>query len=371
MVEKMGGRVIFLALLCMAIVGMIGLLVLLSQLDELSANMQSCYLYAMLLGLGVSVGCGTAAFSVGIGQISYWYPQHEHGKVNGIYAGVGNLAPGAMATALPFVLEARGLLFAYELWFALLVIGTMTYVILGTDAWYFQLRSQGASAEQARSAASRLYEQTFFPRGGAIEGLGVAASCWKTWMLVLVYFATFGGFVALNGWFPTYWKSFHGVAETTAGIFTGIFSMGSCLVRTLSGPVADKIGGEVTLMTATGFMCIGASILLATTAESVKMAFVGEIFLALGMGISNAAVFKLVPCIVPHALGGVAGWVGGLGAFGGFAIPPMMGACVATYGSAGYSFSFSIFVALSLMAFFLALLLKLSPAGLHSHIADA
>ena len=43
------------------------------------------------------------------------------------------------------------------------------------------------------------------------------------------------------------------------------------------------------------------------------------------MGLGNAAVFKMVPKYVPHAVGGASGLVGGLGALGGFVIPPVLG----------------------------------------------
>jgi NNP family nitrate/nitrite transporter-like MFS transporter len=46
--------------------------------------------------------------------------------------------------------------------------------------------------------------------------------------------------------------------------------------------------------------------------------------MALGMGAGNAAAFKLVPHFVPEAVGGASGWVGGLGALGGFVLPNLL-----------------------------------------------
>ena len=47
--------------------------------------------------------------------------------------------------------------------------------------------------------------------------------------------------------------------------------------------------------------------------------------MAFGMGICNAAVFKISwPQAVPQAVGGAAGWCGWTGAFGGFGHPPVM-----------------------------------------------
>jgi NNP family nitrate/nitrite transporter-like MFS transporter len=81
--------------------------------------------------------------------------------------------------------------------------------------------------------------------------------------------------------------------------------------------------------------------------------------MAIGMGVGNAAVFKLVPQYVPQAVGGAAGWVGGLGAFGGFAIPPLLGAFVRALGKTGYARGFLVFVALAGLALLMAWVLKM------------
>jgi NNP family nitrate/nitrite transporter-like MFS transporter len=80
------------------------------------------------------------------------------------------------------------------------------------------------------------------------------------------------------------------------------------------------------------------------------------------MGICNAAVFKIVPQEVPQAVGGAAGWVGGLGAFGGFAIPPVMAFAVSDLGQPGYSIGFIVFVFLALMSLALTWVVKYGSA---------
>jgi NNP family nitrate/nitrite transporter-like MFS transporter len=76
------------------------------------------------------------------------------------------------------------------------------------------------------------------------------------------------------------------------------------------------------------------------------------------MGVCNAAVFKVVPQVVPQAVGGAAGWVGGIGAFGGFAIPPAMAFAVRDLGSRGYSIGFVVFVFLALVSLGVTWVLK-------------
>jgi NNP family nitrate/nitrite transporter-like MFS transporter len=76
------------------------------------------------------------------------------------------------------------------------------------------------------------------------------------------------------------------------------------------------------------------------------------------MGICNAAVFKIVPQVVPQAIGGAAGWIGGVGALGGFLIPPAMAFAVSDLGPRGYSIGFVVFVFLALMSLMVAWVLK-------------
>jgi NNP family nitrate/nitrite transporter-like MFS transporter len=99
-----------------------------------------------------------------------------------------------------------------------------------------------------------------------------------------------------------------------------------------------------------------------TMAREYELAIPGIVLLAVGMGICNAAVFKILPQAVPQAVGGAAGWVGGLGAFGGFAIPPAMGFAVRDLGDRGYSIGFIVFVFLALMSLCVAWVLKYSMA---------
>lgn len=78
------------------------------------------------------------------------------------------------------------------------------------------------------------------------------------------------------------------------------------------------------------------------------------------MGVANAAVFKLVPRYVPEAVGGASGWVGGLGAFGGFVVPPLLGLFVDKMGKVGYARGFLVYVVLALLSISIAYGLKRS-----------
>ena len=353
-VDTTGGRKPFLILLWLSLLGMAGLLLVVFWLypGNLSGS-----IYPVLLVLGVLSGCGIATFSVGIGQVSYWYPQHRQGAALGIYAGLGNLAPGIFSLLLPLVLTRWDLTGAYLAWTVFLLAGVLIYQWSGLNAYFFQLRQQGHPLAEARAKAASL-GQEIFPSGGARQSLVTAARNWRTWLLVAIYFTTFGGFIALTAWFPTYWKAYFALGAVAAGGRTALFSITASAIRVLGGSIADRIGGELTAILSLAATLAGA--ILMTFSASMAISTVGMMLMAIGMGITNAAVFKLMPQYVKKAVGGAAGWVGGLGAFGGFVIPPVMGIFVRSQGQAGYASGFAVFIGLAAVSLSLAYSLRLS-----------
>jgi MFS transporter, NNP family, nitrate/nitrite transporter len=358
-VDTTGGRKPFLILLVLSLVGMTGLFLLIRFFYP---NRMSASLYPLVAFLGVLCGCGIAAFSVGISQVAYWYPKGRHGTALGIYAGVGNLAPGLFSFLLPVALVSLSLAEAYLAWLLFLAAGTVLYAAIGRNAWYFQLLAQGAPREEAQKAAARR-GQEIFPAASLRESLLRSARVWKTWALVGVYFTTFGGFIALTAWLPTYYTFFFEVDVVVAGTLTAVYSILTSVVRIPSGFLSDRYGGEVMATVALLTMLGGA--LFMTVSGHLGVSAGAAILMALGMGGANAAVFKLVAQEVPEAVGGAAGWVGGLGAFGGFAIPPVMGAFVQRMDRAGYARGFIVFAGLAALSLALIHLLRRErPAAL-------
>lgn len=350
-VDTTGGRTPFLVLLGTSIVGMSGLTVVVAAFypDDMGG------LYPLLLLLGLLSGSGIATFSVGISQVSYWFPQGRQGTALGAYAGIGNIAPGLFSFLIPVVLAGIGLGGSYLAWLLFLVVGTAVYFRIGRNAPYFQLRREGVPASDAREAAAA-QGQELFPAARLIDSLAISMRVWKTWVLVVLYFSTFGGFIALTAWLPTYWKEFFGSATFEAGSLTAVFSISASVIRVFGGRISDRFGGERTAIGALSTVLLGA--LIMTFSDIYAISVVGELVLASGMGVGNAAVFKLVPQEVPDAVGGAAGWVGGLGAFGGFAIPPAMALFVS--GNQGYDTGFVVFIGLAVLCISLATILHRS-----------
>jgi NNP family nitrate/nitrite transporter-like MFS transporter len=130
------------------------------------------------------------------------------------------------------------------------------------------------------------------------------------------------------------------------------------------------VGGEKVVLTSFILVALGAT-LMVTATNSFATALSGQMILALGMGFANAAVFKLVPKYSPMSVGGAAGIVGGLGAFGGFVIPPLMGIFVNVYGIAGYAWGYTVFLVLSLSALMVFVFMaRRAPAKVTKPLAE-
>ncbi|MDA8107964.1 MAG: MFS transporter [Betaproteobacteria bacterium] len=346
-VDRAGGRTPMLTLFALSLIGMWGLVYILFSVRELKPDM-----YPVILLFGFLSGCGVASFSVGIPQVSYWFPQERQGTALGLYGGIGNLAPGLFTLLLPFAIAAWGLAGSYLAWFVFLLLGALIYAVITRDAYYFQLRSQGLVREQAREFA-RAEGQALFPKGSFWQALGHAAVEPRTWGLVALYFVSFGGFLALTAWFPTYWANLHHMSIKAAGVLGGVgFSLLAAAIRVYGGVLSERFGGERVALAAFVGVLVGAALLTFFLSFGVNLA--GELAIALGMGIGNAAVFKMVPKFVPEAVGGAAGWVGGLGALGGFVIPPILGAFVDLLGPRGYAGGFFVYVVLAGLAIVIA-----------------
>jgi NNP family nitrate/nitrite transporter-like MFS transporter len=127
-----------------------------------------------------------------------------------------------------------------------------------------------------------------------------------------------------------------------------LYSILASLSRVAGGGISDRFGGERVAAISLIALAIGAFGM--AVVPPVGLAVGSMLVMAIAMGVANAAVFKLVPQAVPKAVGGAAGWVGGLGAFGGFVLPNVMAAFLVS-GSDGYARGFIVFIALAIISF--------------------
>jgi NNP family nitrate/nitrite transporter-like MFS transporter len=115
------------------------------------------------------------------------------------------------------------------------------------------------------------------------------------------------------------------------------------------GVASDRLPIRYALAGNFGLMFVG--LLTVGFSHNLAISLAGTIVIAAGMGLQNAIVFKLLPIYVPNAVGGASGWVGGIGALGGFVLPPLMGITTSLVeGPEAYARGFLLVAALVLVA---------------------
>lgn len=102
---------------------------------------------------------------------------------------------------------------------------------------------------------------------------------------------------------------------------------GASLLRPLGGDLSDRYGPRAVAYSVFGAMTI-CLIPLSLPVGVLNLGIGGFTLLMMlvGMGIGKASVYKYVPTYYPNDVGAVGGLVGGLGALGGFVLPPAFGA---------------------------------------------
>lgn len=341
-VDENGGRKSFLWLMVLSVIGLAGLSLLLTT--HYPDNMEGTYWLILLFGC--LSGCGVATFSVGAGQTSYWYPKNKQGFALGIFGGFGTLGAGVFALILPVLLQSVGFVSAYHIWTAFMILGTILYAVISCNAYFFQYRTKGFSEDESKKMATEA-GQELFPAGNMKQSLIISAKIPETWILVIAYFVTFGGFMALTAWFPTYWQKTHGLSATQAGLYTAVYACLAALLRIPGGSISDRIGGLKVSMFAIALLG-SVSIIMAFSSNWI-LSGICTLVIAVAFGLNNAAIMKLAPVYVSKSVGGASGWVGGLGAFGGFVIPPVLGKVVDVMGITGYYRGFFTFTVLSII----------------------
>ena len=144
------------------------------------------------------------------------------------------------------------------------------------------------------------------------------------WAFSMIYAITFGGFIGLASFLPTYFHDQFGVSKVEAGQLTMLAAVMGSAVRVVGGYLSDRVGGINTLsgvllmIAATLVLCglAGASLPLTTLLFMLC-------FAALGAG--NGALFQLVPLRWPLATAVAGSMIGEIGALGGGFIPLAMG----------------------------------------------
>ena len=253
--------------------------------------------YAALIVVGFFLGIAGSSFAVGVPFVAGWYAKERQGFALGVY-GMGNIGTAVAAFAAPAIVD----------WLGREALGIVAAVLLVATAFLFY----------------RMAEDP--PRGPAVRYGAVLRAGWRLWRLALLYFVTFGGFVAMAVFLPKLLRDWFDISLTNAGLRAAGFTALATLARPVGGYLSDRIGPATVLIV----VFVGAGLdatwlaLMSDDPTWVPVT-IACLTLAAFLGLGNGAVFKAVPRDFPDATGAATGIVGAAGGLGGFFPPVVMG----------------------------------------------
>jgi MFS transporter, NNP family, nitrate/nitrite transporter len=293
----------------------------------------------MMLLVASTAGLGGGNFASSMTNISFFYPDRMKGWALGLNAAGGNIGVSSVQLLTP-ILMGVGLINLYQ---ATPVSGV--YLQNAGLMWLLPL-------------AIAVFGAIFF-----MNNLTTARSSFKdqlaivgrkhTWIMSYIYIGTFGSFIGYSAAFPLLIKT-QFPAVTVAIAFLGPL-VGS-ISRPLGGLLADKVGGAIVTFwnfVAMGVATFGVMYFVETKEFSGFLAMFLVLFVTTGIG--NGSTYRMIPSIFREQklqeakgvgeagrtaaigaarieAGAALGFIGAIGACGGYLIPRGFGASIAATG---------------------------------------
>jgi MFS transporter, NNP family, nitrate/nitrite transporter len=270
-----------------------------------------------VIAMGVLLGIAGASFGVALSLGSGWFPKQYKGLAMGI-AGAGNSGTALAALLAPRLAQHFGWQSVYGFAALMMLLPLATMIFLAKEPPDIEHQS-------LRQHLSCLFEK---------DG----------WAFNLIYVITFGGFLGLATFLPSFFYSQFHVSKVQAGTLTVLASFTGSLTRVVGGWFADRIGGITTLSVVFLIAIAGLMGLLSSPPLMATTLLFMLCFAALGAG--NGATFQLVPLRWPLTTAVAGGMMGEIGALGGSILPNLLGQSKQHTGS--YAAGFLAYAALSL-----------------------
>ena len=315
--DRFGGRLIFTVTMVLSIVPAL----LLGYVTS----------YDALLVVGFFMGAAGSAFAVGVPFVVGWYERSRQGFAVGVYA-LGTIGPAIALLVVPRTLDRYGQ--AYLGW------GMAVILLVGAGMMWF------LSSDAPNPPMPTRYGDTL--------GAG-----WRLWRLALLYFLTFGAFVAMFTFLQKLLTKWFAISDVDAGARAAGFAAIAVAARPVGGWLADRYGGATVLTAAFAGIAVDGAV-LAAVASHPTMLTVSIACLTMGvfLGVGSGAVFKLVPQEFPENPGAATGIVGAVGGIGGFFPPVVMGLIKGWTGSFALGFVGLLLFAAICFGVALALLIR-------------
>ena len=299
--------------------------------------------YPLLLIAAATAGFGGGNFASSMANISYFYPDSKKGFALGLNAAGGNIGVAVSQLLVPWVITIEALALvgpvrhggpylqnAGLIWIPAVLIAVAC-------AWFFM--------DNLKVSRSSLREQAAILKRK------------HTWVMSWLYIGTFGSFIGYSAGLPLLIKTrFPEVNLSIAFIGPLVGS----LIRPVGGWLADRWGGaRVTFMVFVAMIAAVGGVIFFMNQPTEPYAFTGFltmfVLLVTLTGIGNGSTYRMIPIIfrtlhLSRAPDGqtdreaaltvarresaaAIGFIGAIGAYGGWAIPQSYGISTSLTGS--------------------------------------
>ena len=266
--------------------------------------------YNGVLAMGVLLGIAGASFGVALALGSGWFPPESKGLAMGI-AGAGNSGTAIATFFAPQLAKAYG-------WHAVYGFAGMFMLVPFLVMFIFAKEPPDNEGDHSFVDHIRCLWQ---PDG---------------WMFNAVYIITFGAYVGMGTYLPTFFHDRFGIEQSEAKYYTTLAVLAGSVVRVLGGWMADKLGG----IRAVSLILVGivAAFLGASLAGSLLSTVIMLVCCFVMVGLGNGALFQLVPLRWPATAAVAGSMIGEIGALGAVILPSALTYSVVHYKTYAYGF---------------------------------
>ncbi|WP_050777655.1 nitrate/nitrite transporter [Hydrogenivirga sp. 128-5-R1-1] len=319
--------------------------------------------YEDLLWMGVFLGVAGASFAIALPMAGSNYPREVQGLVLGL-AAAGNIGAVLDGVLFPPIAKAIGWEKTFVLSGVLLLVALIFVVLWAED------RTEKSEGNRAypfiaffltlgfMALISLAFYKGWFGVAGNVGkllipllGAGFAILLMPlsfkkvflerdTWVLMLAYSITFGGFVGMSSYIAMLLRDVYGVSKIEAGALMSLLAFTGAMIRPLGGHIADRVSGATALIYFLGGIAL-VNGLFAFFTPPFLLGLVMFLALYIFYGLGNGAIFQLVPHRWPYQTGLMTGLIGAAGGIGGFYLPTVNGIVFEATGS--YSLAFAFF----------------------------
>ncbi|MFC0471429.1 NarK family nitrate/nitrite MFS transporter [Halalkalibacter kiskunsagensis] len=278
--------------------------------------------YWIMLTLAALCGLGGGNFSSASANISFFFPKKEKGTALGINGGLGNMGVSVVQFVTPLIIvigtfaaiggEGQLLPNGQEIWLQNAAFIWVIPIILMTVIAYFGMDNLPTAKQ-------------------SVKDQFIIVKRKHTWIMTILYIATFGSFIGYGAAFPLLLRS--QFPEYVALAFLGAFL--AATARPVGGWISDKVGGALVTAYVLVIMSLGALSVIYFIGQQNFVGFLlSFLILFIAAGIGSGSTFQMIPIIFPaKEAAPVLGFTAAFAAYGSFFIPQLFGWSVSNTGT--------------------------------------